>query len=660
MRKGITNYLLLVILCSISAQSCKKDDSISSPTIENDPPTSTSEVPQNYFTTESNSSGFSDRISYFDKVIMWDGIDEDKGGLTTHNRSGDDYSDIFWLHVADVEPFVFQNETLSATHVDFIDDKAYVSYHKRGDQHLGALEVIDLSNPDQPVVVWAGYLSSADINAIKAVKDPNGTDVNVYLALSDANKGAVLGEVKFENGDDFNGFSIVNLSNFIDSGITSSANAVSQSGDYLYVSSGKTHGGVFCLDSRTLEVLGAVEFQNGKYIDVNGIGDLATKVVSLQTGDEASIRTEDMGGFSFGEEFTIGSILHQNVDVTSRGKSVLHFTQGNPDEVYVSMGMDGLKRFNIYTGEETWQSPADMITSGNTNGMTSDGEFIYVANGADGLTVFTEPEMGGYPERVFHWDLDDAETASANMVETHGEWIFVAKGQGGVKILKRPQPGDYLPIGPFDDQGTPDNLTDDQEICTTLLSNIFTSHLPEGININFLHPEYFTPDVPSSILLSEEAEISVTFVHEGAGYKNVLGYYYYDADNPPATVEDIQKLIVFPNASAEGSGGGLLSGNTVELLGNFKANTVVGFFLNANGWNGSITQGYWAHYTDYNFNQNNMRQSVLMHDPECGATVISFEDIFLPQSDKDFNDVMFQINCYPESAMDVSSFIQLH
>ena len=348
------------------------------------------------------------------------------------------------------------------------------------------------------------------------------------------------------------------------------------------------------------------------------------------------------------------------MDEISRGKSVLHFVDNDPDEVYVTKGMSGLSRININTGQETWTSPKEMITTGNTNGITSDGEFIYVANGADGLTVFTQPLPGESPERVFQWDLDDAQTASANMVQTHGEWVFVAKGQGGVKILKRPQPGDYLPIDSYDAQGRPDNLAADQPTCPTLLSNIFTNYLPESVNVKQTHPEFFGDNVPSNIVLTEDAEVSVSFIHEGAGYTNVLGYYYYEESNPPNSVEEITKLIAFPNASAQGSGGGLLEGNTVELLGNFKAGTVVAFFVNSNGWkDGNITVGFGGKYTDRKFNQGNEHQSILMYDPACDATVMGFEDIYFPQSDKDFNDALFQIRTFPHNAFDVTKLNQL-
>ncbi len=654
MKKQEFKFLLFLFLGTLLFQACKKDNIEPTP----DENSSLSEAPEGYFESEFNANGFSDRITYSNNVILWENLNPFSAG--EEDRTGDDCSDMFWLHVADVETYTLQGETLSATHIDFHDNKAYVSYHKRGATHMGAVEIIDLSDPTAPSIIFNGHTTEADINAITVGDDSNGQDVNVWLAMSDHNKGGVLAELRMAGGTTYDGFSIVNLSKHIESGITSSANAVSHSGDYLYVMSGKSHGGAFCLNTEDLNVLGSVEFQNGKSIDVNGHNGSASKVVSLQAGDQSSIRVEDIGSFHFSDEFEIGTILHQNVDATSSGKSALHFVDNNPDEVYVTMGMEGLKRFNIYTGEETWQSPSDMISSGNTNGVTSDGEFIYVANGADGLTVFTQPEIGEDPERVFQWDLDDAQTASANMVATYGEWVFVAKGQGGVKILKRPQPGDYLPIDSYDDLGTPENMAEDEVICSTLLPNIFSNFLPEGQNTVATHPEFFNDDVPSSILIEEDAELAVTFVFEGAGYKNVLGYYYYDADNPPASVEEIQKLIIFPNASAEGSGGGLIEGNTVVLLGNFKANTVLGFFLNSNGWsNGEITEGLGAHYTDFNWNTNNSRQSILMYDNTCGATVIGFEDIYVPNSDKDFNDAIFQINCTPASAIDVGRFIQL-
>jgi hypothetical protein len=657
MKNRVVTCLVLAFALIIT-QSCKKDN-IAPSDVNNS--SSLSPVAENYFQPLSSANGFSDRITILNETII---LKNESGGDSLFSGQVDTRDDVinsdyYWLHVGEVEPYVLDGVTLSATHIAFLDDKAYITYHKRGVEHLGAIEVVDLSNPNNPKVTFRGYLGSADINSVEVGKLPGSEDVKIWLSLSDSKKGAVLGVVTMAGGTTYSGFQIVNLSNFIDGGISSSANSVTYSGDYLYISSGKTHGGAFCINAETLEVLGSVEFENGKYIDVNGTPDNATKVVSLQTGANSSIRVEDIGSFQFSNEFSIGEILHQSVDTDSRGKSTLHFVNNDPDNVYVTKGKHGLASYNIYTGAETWSSSSDMLSYGNTNGVTSDNEFIYAANGADGLAVFSKPEFPGIaPELVFTWDMNEQE-ASANFIEVDGstEWILVAKGQGGTKILKRPQPGDYLAISTYNDQGVPDNLVQ-EEICDLLLSSIFSNALPDGQDATIAHPEYFDESIPSNIYFEEDAEVSISFIHEGAGYKNVLGYYYYDADNPPATVDDIVKLIVFPNASAQGSGGGLIEGNTVQLYGNFKANTVLGFFLNSNGWvqnSQTITEGLAAHYTNYDFNANG-RHSVLLYEPECGELVVCFDDQVIGTGDNDFNDAVFQINASPASAINVANY----
>lgn len=652
MKNRVMTYLALAFVLTF-AQSCKKNNITPS---GSNISSSLSPVPENYFQSLSSANGFSDRITIVNETIIIENESDGDSLASGQVDTRDDVinSDYYWLHVGEVGPYVLDGITLSATHIAFLDNKAYITYHKRGVDHLGAIEVVDLSNPNNPIVTFRGYLSSADINAVEVGKLPGSDDVKIWLSLSDSKKGAVLGEVTMAGGTTYSGFKIVNLSNFIDGGISSSANSVTYSGDYLYVSSGKSHGGAFCINAETLDMIGSVEFENGKYMAVNGTPNNATKVVSLQTGANSSIRVEDIGSFHFSNEYNVGEIIHQNVDTDSRGKSTLHFVNNDPDNVYVTKGKHGLASYNIHTGAETWSSSNDMLSSGNTNGVTSDNEFIYVANGADGLAVFTKPEIPGIaPELVFTWDMNE-QKSSANFIEVDGstQWVLVAKGQGGTKILKRPQAGDYLAISTYNNQGVPDNL-DQKDICDVLLSSIFTNALPEGQDAITAHPEFFDESVPANIYFEENAEVSISFIHEGAGYKNVLGYYYYDADNPPATVDDIVKLIVFPNASAQGSGGGLIEGNTVQLYGNFKANTVLGFFLNSNGWvqnSQTITEGLAAHYTNYEFNANG-RQSVVLHEENCDELVVCFDDQVIGTGDNDFNDAVFQINISPSSAV---------
>ena len=79
----------------------------------------------------------------------------------------------------------------------------------------------------------------------------------------------------------------------------------------------------------------------------------------------------------------------------------------------------------------------------------------------------------------------------------------------------------------------------------------------------------------------------MTFIAEGASVKNTLGFYTYEGNNLPAK-DNLKRTVIYPNASMLGSGGELVRGNTLTLLGeNYPANTTFGFFLFAGGWNGS-------------------------------------------------------------------------
>jgi len=118
--------------------------------------------------------------------------------------------------------------------------------------------------------------------------------------------------------------------------------------------------------------------------------------------------------------------------------------------------------------------------------------------------------------------------------------------------------------------GVPGNLNR-ETITQRMLNNIAVS-LPEGKPVPTYHPEYIS-GVDTDVKLLQEGEVWITFVGEGAGYKNALGFYTYDLNNPPAAAPSASAItIIFPNVSAQGSGGGLLPGHQV-YLGKYPANT---------------------------------------------------------------------------------------
>ena len=205
---------------------------------------------------------------------------------------------------------------------------------------------------------------------------------------------------------------------------------------------------------------------------------------------------------------------------------------------------------------------------------------------------------------------------------------------------------EYRYLGTWGNSGKPNYLIqNDKDINLDLIKRLVNS-LPEGANEVQRSPGYYMNPTPRSVLISSTksnfagADVYVSFVYEGAGYNNVLGYYVFPivgGRNYPTTTDSngniipinynylvdpsvtpaervrrrklLNKTIVFPNTSGKSGdlsslppsyvsayyGGGLLSyGNTVQIFYDptdktkkFPNNTGIGFFVIPNGWTGN-------------------------------------------------------------------------
>jgi len=181
--------------------------------------------------------------------------------------------------------------------------------------------------------------------------------------------------------------------------------------------------------------------------------------------------------------------------------------------------------------------------------------------------------------------------------------------------------------------------------------------------VNNALPEYhinevfLTDDAGANIFLTEDAEVFITFIHEGAGYKNAFGYFTFDKNNPPTSAEQIQELIVFPNLSFPY----LSSGHRLSI-GTFPAGTAIGFFIAANGFSSSTgvksaAVPYYYSIKDLNPDPTDelRRHNVLLYDDEVLEVILGFEDLPRSWGDNDFNDAVFTVKSTPETAIDTSN-----
>lgn len=246
-----------------------------------------------------------------------------------------------------------------------------------------------------------------------------------------------------------------------------------------------------------------------------------------------------------------------------------------------------------------------------------------------------------------------------------------------IKVAEVPnveQVNNYYILGSWQNNGSPNYLEAENDVLDDDFLRDINASLPEGNPLTQTHPQYLTNSDDANVVLIDDAEVWVTFVHEGAGWKNSLGYYTYPNDNPPQSVNDIEDLtIIYPNVSYEESV--LKSGNKVQLLyldkeNNeytqvFPANRTVGWFLIANGWNrnsSSIGNGSYVHYSNINLNiENNedlQKHNVLLYDEARELLVLGFEDIARNSSscDNDFNDAIFYTTVSPFTAVKTDDY----
>lgn len=167
--------------------------------------------------------------------------------------------------------------------------------------------------------------------------------------------------------------------------------------------------------------------------------------------------------------------------------------------------------------------------------------------------------------------------------------------------------------------------------------------LPENGNAILNSPVLFSDTIQKKIVLSKESKVFVTFIDEGAYYKNSLCWYSYNKAQPPLKVSDINGNVIFPNISKTGEGGLLEPGYTLQLgTEAFPAGTVIGFFLVANGWkDGTINYNNPTYYTDSNLNSGGEQRHILFKDAYSHYLVIGFEDYVTGSND--YNDIFFAV-----------------
>ncbi|MBK9319469.1 MAG: LruC domain-containing protein [Bacteroidetes bacterium] len=214
-------------------------------------------------------------------------------------------------------------------------------------------------------------------------------------------------------------------------------------------------------------------------------------------------------------------------------------------------------------------------------------------------------------------------------------------------------------LGTWNNQGVPNYMEPVRDIVSSDLLSRINYSLPERQPVPLAHPEYIATNTASNLEITQTADVWMTFVHEGAGYRNSIGYYKYHKNNPPASTSDITNIhIVFPNLSYQSSGGGLVSGDKVHL-GTCGPDSMIGFVLLADAFSinsAQVGNGNGQYYSNDDLNPEasaTLRShNVLLWDAVEEKMIIAFEDLHRGAgSDDDFNDALFYVTTNPSAAI---------
>jgi hypothetical protein len=534
--------------------------------------------------------------------------------------------------MAEVDPPVYGDNTLQATHVTIKDDYAFVTYNTRGPKWQGGIEVFDVSDLKNPEIISSAILVNTDVSAV------DYADGKIYVVGATGDfeeKGFVspafmevisLDEtMAFEKVD-----TIIDISSYAGTDIKVTAG-------HIFATSGSA-GGLTIFDAGYAKT-GTEEIYDARSVDANSdhlyvLQGQEGRVNVFGLSDAAYTGTYDVGGATIPES-----------------KSEIAVTD---EYIFAALNEGGLSMLNL-DGSMKQSLPKPATPSGAldenhvTNSVSLNGDLVLIGNGESGIYV------GGLiaEKNDSLWMLgamNFGESQSANFVESKDSVIFVASGLGGLKILA-------ISI----DEGVPVDI-EPTDPCETLMQNI-SELFPERMDVRNVHDDLFSDTAHLNIHVTEETPVFVSFIDEGAGWRNTFGYYAYPEDNPPQNIEDLEMHVVFPNVSKVGEGGGLDFGDRVQLGdGSFPAGTVIGFYLVAKGWkNGLTVDGVYTQYTDRRFNIDNAQQSTLFVSSSCDDIVLTFEDITVnsPSCDHDYNDIILTIKDskdmgMPNTKLDVS------
>lgn len=301
---------------------------------------------------------------------------------------------------------------ISSTCIQTIGEKAYVSYHTRGENYHGCIEVINLSEGECSILSFFEHFT-LDFNHL--IVDNS----RIIAAGGEPKNGAFLGVINLNDGI-FQTYSaeptLVELEG-------ASSTCVIRNGDYLHAT---TNEGYHTLDANSFSTVASIPTAGSSkfvYSDGTNMG-----VVSLTDRDSEQSLAE-LNMFS-ATDYTFSApkqTITLDVITPVNGKNVLNL-EGN--SAYICLGKNGVKRYKDGAEVASFKLDETKVPKAAANGLALDDKYLYVAYGDGGLFVLNKEDLSEVAS------YRHAGGKSANYVSVSGDILYVAYGLSGVQIFR--------------------------------------------------------------------------------------------------------------------------------------------------------------------------------------------------------------------------------
>jgi peptidoglycan/xylan/chitin deacetylase (PgdA/CDA1 family) len=332
--------------------------------------------------------------------------------------------------VAEIAPPVIDGKTVQATSIAMDGQYAVVSYNMKGEDYVGATDVLDLSSCAQPQITSYMSFQNSDVHSVSFDQG------NVYMA-----QGGV--DPAFPDKSAF--FRVVELSGGKFTSPTTAkklslpgfaATSVFNSQDRLFATSGD-NAGLTVFSKQSFAPQQFFDLHDARWVDAEN-GKVA--VIQGTPGKLAVINEKDL---TLANSFAVNGL---NI---AESKSTVEL-EGN--KAFIAAGSGGVQVLNLENGNVLASIPQPILSGlapekSVTNGVSVDKDLLFISNGEAGVYVaqnnknFSDSGSSGPLNLTLKGKLKFADALSVNHVAYRNSCLAVASGSGGVKILTVSQSG---------------------------------------------------------------------------------------------------------------------------------------------------------------------------------------------------------------------------